>query len=79
MLTADDPTRLNPKLTTLVPDNPNRPYDMVKVIEEIVDDGIFVELFNSYAENIVIGFARLDGRTVGVVANQPKVLAGSGY
>jgi len=74
--TADDPMRLNPELTTLVPDNPNRPYDMVKVIEEIVDDGIFMELFNSYAENIVIGFARLDGKTVGVVANQPKVLAG---
>ena len=75
-LTADDPTRLNPDLTSLVPDNPNRPYDMVKIIEEIVDDGIFMELFNSYAENIIIGFARLDGKTIGVVANQPKVLAG---
>ena len=74
--TADEPTRLNPDLETLVPDNPNRPYDMVKVIEEIVDDGLFVELFNSYAENIVIGFARLDGKPVGIVANQPKVLAG---
>ena len=61
---------------TLVPDNPNRPYDMVKVIEEIVDDGIFMELFNSYAENIVIGYARLDGKSIGIVANQPKVLAG---
>ncbi len=75
-LTADEPTRLNTELTSLVPDNPNRPYDMVKVIEEIVDDGIFMELFNSYAENIIIGFARLDGKTIGVVANQPKVLAG---
>ena len=74
--TADDPARLNPDLESLVPDNPNRPYDMVKVIEEIVDDGIFMELFNSYAENIVIGFARLDGKTIGIVANQPKVLAG---
>ena len=74
--TFDDVTRLNPDLTTIVPDNPNRPYDMVKVIEEIVDDGIFMELFNSYAENIVIGFSRLDGKTIGVVANQPKVLAG---
>ena len=73
---SDDVTRLNPDLTTIVPDNPNRPYDMVKVIEEIVDDGIFMELFNSYAENIVIGFSRLDGKTIGVVANQPKVLAG---
>ena len=74
--TADDPMRLNPELTTLVPDNPNRPYDMVKGIEEFVDDGIFMELFNSYAENIVIGFARLDGKTVGVVASHQKVLAG---
>ncbi len=74
--TSDDVTRLNPDLTNIVPDNPNRPYDMVKVIEEIVDDGIFMELFNSYAENIVIGFSRLDGKTIGVVANQPKVLAG---
>ena len=47
---------------------------MVKLIEEIVDDGIFMELFNSYAENIVIGFSRLDGKTIGVVANQPKIL-----
>ena len=74
--TADDPARLTPDLATFVPDNPNRPYDMVKVIEEIVDDGFFMELFNSYAENIIIGYARLDGRTVGIVANQPKVLAG---
>ena len=74
--TADDPTRLNPELATLVPDNPNKPYDMVKVIEEIVDDGHFMELFNLYAENIIIGFARLDGKTIGIVANQPKVLAG---
>jgi propionyl-CoA carboxylase beta chain len=73
---ADDPCRLNPDLETIVPDNPNRPYDMVKVIEEIVDDGIFMELFNSYAENIIIGFARLDGMPVGIIANQPKVLAG---
>jgi propionyl-CoA carboxylase beta chain len=74
--TGDDPGRLNPDLESLVPDNPNRPYDMVKVIEEVVDDGIFMELFTLYAENIVIGFARLDGKPVGIVANQPKVLAG---
>ena len=55
--TADEPTRLTPDLATFVPDNPNRPYDMVKVIEEIVDDGFFMELFNSYAENIIIGYA----------------------
>ena len=73
---ADPVDRLNPELETLVPDNPNRPYDMVKVVEEIVDDGIFMQLFESYADNIIIGFARLGGRTVGVIGNQPKVLAG---
>ena len=74
--TADPADRLNPELEALVPDNPNRPYDMVKVVEEIVDDGHFMELFDSYADNIIIGFARLGGRTVGVIGNQPKVLAG---
>ena len=74
--TADPIDRLNPTLEELVPDNPNRPYDMVKVVEEIVDDGIFLELFEAYADNIIIGFARLNGRSVGVVGNQPKVLAG---
>ena len=74
--TADPFDRLNPNLENLVPDNPNRPYDMVKVVEEIVDDGNFMELFESYADNIIIGFARLGGRTIGIVGNQPKVLAG---
>ena len=74
--TADPKARKNTILETLVPDNPNKPYDMVKVVEEIVDDGIFVELFEAYADNIIIGFARLEGRTIGVVGNQPKVLAG---
>jgi propionyl-CoA carboxylase beta chain len=74
--TADPKERKNTILETLVPDNPNKPYDMVKVVEEIVDDGIFVELFEAYADNIIIGFARLEGRTIGVVGNQPKVLAG---
>ena len=59
-----------------VPSDPNRPYDMRSVIEEVVDEERFLELFPGYAENIVIGFARLDGQSVGVVANQPKVLAG---
>ena len=72
----DDPQRSNPELEKIVPDNPNRPYDMVKVIEEVADDGLFMELFGSYAENIIIGFARMDGCSVGVIANQPKVLAG---
>ena len=74
--TADPENRLNPELAEIVPDNPNKPYDMVKVIEEVVDDGYFVELFEQYAENIVIGFARMGGSTIGVIANQPKVLAG---
>ena len=72
----DDVNRLNEDLESLVPDSPNRPYDMVKVIESIVDDGYFMELFNSYAENIVIGYGRLDGRPIGIIGNQPKVLAG---
>ena len=61
-------TSPNSNLETLVPDNPNRPYDMVQVIEEVVDDGIFMELFTLYAENIIIGFARLDGKPVGIIA-----------
>ena len=72
----DDPLRSNPELEKIVPDNPNRPYDMIKVIEEVADDGLFMELFGSYAENIIIGFARMGGSSVGVIANQPKVLAG---
>ena len=74
--TGDPHDRTSPDLEALVPDNPNRPYDMVKVVEEIVDDGHFMELFDAYADNIIIGFARLGGRTVGVIGNQPKVLAG---
>ena len=63
-------------LDDIVPDDSNRPYDMRRVIEEVVDEGRFVELFRDYAENILIGFARLDGHSVGIVANQPTVLAG---
>ena len=74
--TEDPIDRSNVELETLVPDNPNRPYNMVSVVEEVVDDGEFLELFPNYAENIIIGFARLDGRSIGVVGNQPNVLAG---
>ena len=63
-------------LEELVPSDPNRPYDMRKVIREIVDEGRFLELSEYYAENVVIGFARLDGHSVGIVGNQPSVLAG---
>jgi acetyl-CoA carboxylase carboxyltransferase component len=74
---ADDPERLDEGLSHLVPDSARAPYDMHEVIRRVVDDGDFLEVFPLWANNIVIGFARLDGRTVGVVANQPKVLAGT--
>ena len=63
-------------LDTLVPANPNQPYDMKELIEKIVDDGEFFELQPDYAKNIVIGFARMEGRSIGIVANQPLILAG---
>ena len=63
-------------LDTLVPSNPNQPYDMKELIEKIVDDGEFFELQPDYAKNIVIGFARIEGRSIGIVANQPLILAG---
>jgi propionyl-CoA carboxylase beta chain len=73
---TDAPDRMDPELDTLVPDNPNKPYDMRKVIEVIVDDGEFFEIHEHWAKNIVCGFARLDGYAVGVVGNQPAQLAG---
>ncbi|PWJ16915.1 acyl-CoA carboxylase subunit beta [Jannaschia seohaensis] len=72
----DDPGRLEDSLDTLIPDNPNMPYDMKELIEKIADEGDFFELQADYAGNILTGFIRLEGRTVGVVANQPMVLAG---
>jgi propionyl-CoA carboxylase beta chain len=63
-------------LDTLVPDNPNKPYDMKELILKVVDEGDFFEIQEAHAKNIVTGFARMEGRTVGVVANQPMVLAG---
>jgi propionyl-CoA carboxylase beta chain len=68
--------RLDYSLDTLVPDNPNKPYDMHELIMKTVDDGDFFELQPDYAKNIIIGFARVEGQTVGIVANQPLVLAG---
>lgn len=65
-----------PKLATLIPDNPNQPYDMKEVIEELVDQDSFFEIHTHFAENIVVGFGRLAGRSIGIVANQPAVLAG---
>jgi acetyl-CoA/propionyl-CoA carboxylase carboxyl transferase subunit len=75
--TTDDPERLTDALTHLVPDRAAEAYDMHEVIRYVVDEGEFLEVFPLWAANIVTGFARLDGRSVGVIANQPKVLAGT--
>lgn len=72
----DDPLRTEARLDSIVPDNPNKPYDMHEVIEAVVDDEEFLEVMADYARNIIVGFARLNGRSVGIVANQPDVLAG---
>lgn len=64
------------KLDTIIPENPNQPYDIKEVIEEVVDTDSFLEVHKSYAENIVVGFARLAGRSIGIVANQPASMAG---
>jgi propionyl-CoA carboxylase beta chain len=72
----DDPDRIEPSLDTLVPDNPNIPYDMKELILKVADEGDFYEIQKDYAKNIITGFIRLEGQTVGVVANQPMVLAG---
>ncbi|AWN38578.1 acyl-CoA carboxylase subunit beta [Methylobacterium radiodurans] len=72
----DDPLRLDKSLDTLIPDNPNKPYDMGELIRRVVDEGDFFEIQAAYARNIITGFGRIEGRTVGFVANQPLVLAG---
>jgi propionyl-CoA carboxylase beta chain len=72
----DDPGRRDEALDSIVPENPNKPYDMGEIIRRVVDHGVFFELQKDYAQNILIGFARLGGRSVGVVANQPAYLAG---
>ena len=76
VLTADTPDRQDPELDTIVPDNPNRPYDMREVVHRVVDDGEFMEVHELFAPNIICGFARLDGHAVGIVGNQPARLAG---
>ncbi|HEX7440935.1 MAG TPA: carboxyl transferase domain-containing protein, partial [Caldimonas sp.] len=74
---CDDPAdRIDLSLDTLVPDNPNKPYDIKELIVKTVDDGDFFELQPEHAKNIVIGFGRMDSQVVGIVANQPLVLAG---
>ncbi|MEZ4771460.1 MAG: acyl-CoA carboxylase subunit beta [Caldilineales bacterium] len=74
--TSDDPLRMDEALDSIVPDNPNKAYDMKDIIRHIVDDGDFLEVHQHFAMNIVVGFARLGGHTVGIVAQQPTVLAG---
>jgi len=74
--TKDDPLRTDSLLDTLIPDNPNKPYDIKDVLRSVIDDGRFFEIQEHFAANIVVGFARLGGHSVGIVANQPAVLAG---
>lgn len=73
---TDTPKRAESALDTIIPDNPNKPYDMTSVIKYIVDDGDFFEVHEHFAKNILVGFARLNGRSVGIVAQQPRALAG---
>lgn len=74
--TFDDSNSEDNSLDTLIPDNPNKPYDMLELIEKVADEGDFYEIQPEYAKNIITGFGRIEGRTVGFVANQPMVLAG---
>lgn len=75
-LPSDDPLRMDERLDTIVPDDPNKPYDVKELLRMIVDNGQFFEIHENYAANVVVGFARLGGHSVGILANQPAVLAG---
>jgi propionyl-CoA carboxylase beta chain len=74
---SDSPDRQETRLNEIVPDSPTKPYDMLEVIKLVIDDGDFLEVHHHYAGNIIVGFARLNGIPVGVVAQQPKILAGT--
>ena len=74
---VDAPDRMDDDLDSIIPDSANQPYDMVKLVEHVVDDGDFYQVHEHFAQNLVVGFARLDGYTVGVVGNQPSALAGT--
>jgi acetyl-CoA carboxylase carboxyltransferase component len=76
LVPTDSPRRAEVALDSIIPDNPNKPYDMAAVIKYIVDDGEFLEVQEHFAKNIIVGFARLNGRSVGIVAQQPRALAG---
>lgn len=75
-LQYENTDELRPGLHTIIPDNPNQPYDMHEVIEQVIDENSFMEVHKHYAENIIVGFARLAGKSIGIIANQPAVLAG---
>lgn len=72
----DDPLRTDSVLDSIIPDNPNKPYDMHEVINAVIDENSFLEIHEHFATNIIVGFARMNGRSIGIVANQPAVLAG---
>jgi propionyl-CoA carboxylase beta chain len=72
----DDHRRVEPSLNTLIPENPNTPYDMVELVEKLADEGDFYQIQEEFAKNVLTGFIRLEGSTVGVIANQPMVMAG---
>lgn len=74
--TKDSPTRVEEKLNTLIPDSSKKPYDMKELIKLVVDEGYFLECHEHYAKNIIVGFSRLNGRSIGIIANQPQILAG---
>ncbi|GAB3988836.1 acyl-CoA carboxylase subunit beta [Spirosoma daeguense] len=76
MMAYESSDEIRTKLSSVIPENPNQPYDMREVIDELVDAGSFMEVHKNFAENIVVGFARIAGRSIGVVGNQPAVLAG---
>ena len=75
--TNDDPNRIDPKLINILPENPYQQYDMKEIIKSIVDNGDFFEVHELFAENIIVGFARMGGRSIGIIANQPMYLAGA--
>jgi acetyl-CoA carboxylase carboxyltransferase component len=77
IITQDDVNRLDADLNEIIPDDPNKPYDMYGLISKVVDNGDFFEVHAGFAKNIIVGFARINGKTVGIVANQPKVAAGA--
>ncbi|HTX91878.1 MAG TPA: acyl-CoA carboxylase subunit beta [Anaerolineales bacterium] len=73
---GDDPLRMDESLDTIIPEDPGKPYDVKEIIQRVVDNGQFYEIQEAFAQNIVIGFARLGGHSTGIIANQPRVLAG---